>query len=351
MEIHQFHPTISYGDAIGNHLFALRRIFRRWGYPSELFCQYALSGAETETRDYRTYQGSSDNVLLIHYSTGSEIFAELLALPDRKVLVYHNVTPAYFFDGFDPITQRLVEEGRQGLGPFVGRVELALAVSRWNARDLLTAGFPSVEVVPILLEFDQYAAPPNPEVMAKYADDKVNWLFVGRIAPNKRHEDVIRTFAAYQESINPEARLFLVGPERDMEAYLQWLKRLLAELEVNNVIFTGHVPFDELLAYYHLAQVFLCMSEHEGFGVPLLEAMYFDVPVVAYKAAAIPETLGDAGILITRRRFVEVAELVHLVLTDQRLRARILQRQRERLRTFAPERVEEQLKKALSSLL
>jgi glycosyltransferase involved in cell wall biosynthesis len=351
VEIHQLHPTISYGDAIGNHLFALRRVFHRWGYSAELFCQYALSGAEAEVKDYRTYTGSPENLLLIHYSTGSEIFAEVRALPDRKILVYHNLTPAHFFIDIDPATQKRIEQGRQELSRFVGEVELALAVSHWNAHDLRQAGFPRVEVLPILIEFAKYQAPPHPEVMDKYRDSRINWLTVARIAPNKRYEDIIRIFALYQKAINPASRLFLVGTARDMEVYFRRLQQLVAELGVNNVVFTGHVPFDELLAYYHLAHVFLCMSEHEGFGVPLLEAMHFNVPVIAYKAGAIPETLGGAGVLVTEKRFPEIAEFIHFVLTDDKLRGQLLRRQRERLQAFAPERVEERLKEILRPFL
>ena len=190
----------------------------------------------------------------------------------------------------------------------------------------------------ILIPFDDYKKKPSEKILSKYKDDGyTNIIFVGRVVPNKCQEDVIGSFNEYQKHFNPRSRLFIVGTF--METYFNRLKEYTERLGVKNVAFTGHCPFDEILAYYRLADLFLCQSEHEGFCVPLAEAMCFDVPVVAYDSSAIAETLGGSGFLLKEKDPLLTAGVMNRILTDSALRETIVENQRERLQDFQYDKV------------
>jgi glycosyltransferase involved in cell wall biosynthesis len=173
--------------------------------------------------------------------------------------------------------------------------------------------------------------PPNPVILHMFDDDKTNFLFVGRVLPNKRFEDLIKVFCIYQRYIDPDSRLLLVGESHGFERYFDALMRLVDDLALEDVVFTGHVDTDDLVAYYMVADVFLSMSEHEGFCAPLLEAFRSGLPVMAFDAGAVAETLGGAGVLVREKRFEEIAEMAHLLVHDENLRRQVVQRQFEAL--------------------
>jgi L-malate glycosyltransferase len=146
--------------------------------------------------------------------------------------------------------------------------------------------------------------------------------------------------------------LFLVGAWRGMERYHGELRDLVRALDLEDyVVFTGHVSLSELVAYYRRADLFVSMSEHEGFCVPILEAMHFRVPILAYSAAAVPDTLGTAGVLVSRKDFPVLAETAHLLVTDRKLRDRVIRRQRQRLLDFRPEAVAERFHAYVQELM
>ncbi|HET8645321.1 MAG TPA: glycosyltransferase, partial [Vicinamibacteria bacterium] len=221
--------------------------------------------------------------------------------------------------------------GRRELEAFAPRTELGLGDSEFNRRELEAAGFERTAVLPIVLDLDAYGGPVSPVVRRLYDDGRKTVVFVGRIIPNKRIDDLIRTFALYQRHAEPHSRLLLVGDYRGHERYFDRLRELVASLGVQEVVFTGHVDHDELLACYSVADLFLCLSEHEGFCVPLLEAMVFGIPVVAFDAGAVRETLRGGGLLIRDKTPDLVAELVHQVLTDEALSGSILASQQRAL--------------------
>ena len=187
--------------------------------------------------------------------------------------------------------------------------------------------------------------------MREFTDDYINFLFVGRIVPNKRQEDVIRIFYYFNKYINSKSRLFLVGTYMNMNKYYVRLNELIERLKLKNVYITGHVDFKELLAYYRLADIFISMSEHEGFCVPLIESMYFNIPIVAYNSTAIPIILHDAGILVNKKAYEDIAELVNILICDKTLRAKIIKNQQSRLKYFNKSETEEMLKKYISMIL
>jgi L-malate glycosyltransferase len=210
---------------------------------------------------------------------------------------------------------------------FAERAELGLGDSEYNRRELQDAGFARTAVLPIVLDFEAYRRPPSPVVRRLYRDGRTNILFVGRIIPNKKIDDLIRVFAYYQRYVDPQSRLLLVGDHRGHEHYLDRLSEMVRELRLDEVVFTGHADDDEIVAYYQAADLFLCLSEHEGFCVPLQEAMHFGVPVVAYDAGAVKETLHRGGVLLREKRPEVVAELLRDVLTEPTLRTAVMSTQ------------------------
>jgi glycosyltransferase involved in cell wall biosynthesis len=266
-------------------------------------------------------------VSLFHFSIGSAAGRLIHRAPDRLVVIYHNITPARFFLGFHPHLAGLCHHGRRELEAFAPRAELALGDSEFNRLELEQAGFARTAVLPIVLDLSLYERPPSPVVRRLYDDGRTNVLFVGRIIPNKRIEDLIRSFAFFQAQVQPQSRLLLVGDHRGFERYLARLQQLARELRVDEVVFTGQVDDDELYAYYRLADVFLCLSEHEGFGVPLQEAMLFGLPVIAYDAGAVRETLRGGGLLLRDKRPEVVAEVLDRVTHGGDLRRAVTESQ------------------------
>ena len=338
--VHQFHACVASRDATGGNVFAIQKALRQHGYESEIFYQVCTEDVKDQIihlNQYKQYS-SQDHILIIHYSIGFPGLDDLLAFPDKKILVYHNITPAEFFDDFNPTVAQYCREGRQLLPKFKNKVDMVIGDSNYNLQELHDLGFKNGIPIPMFFDFEKFKSPPDPEILSKYEKDgKVNWLFVGRVVPNKKFDDVIKTFYYYKKYINPASRLFLVGSNAEMQVYSDYLQYLISSLGLQDVIITGSVPDNALLAYYQIADLFVCLSEHEGFSVPMIEALYCWVPVLAYNAAALPETLGDAGVLILEKKFPEIAELAHYILENPELRDKIIAGQKKRLHDYSAE--------------
>ena len=326
-EIHQFLPVLDEGDAIGNEAKQIQRLLREAGYASEIFVWRAGKGQRRYCRHYSRHRVCSapGNVMLYHFSVCCPITAYFASAPDRKVIMYHNITPARFFTG--------VSEGRHELVRLANLVELALPVSDYNARELREVGYRRVETVPLVVDYDAFDSAPDAKVLGRYDDGWTNLLFVGRLSPNKKQEDLVRIFYHYKR-INPRSRLFLIGSARQVPRYRQVLDELVGRLGVSDVVMAGGVSHAALVAYYKLASAFVCMSEHEGFCVPLIEAMRFGVPVVAFDSSAVAETLDSAGVLVHEKRHEEIAELIHCILEDAAVRSEIVEKQQRRIEYY-----------------
>jgi glycosyltransferase involved in cell wall biosynthesis len=326
VQVHQVLATLGYGDAIGHEVLGIQRVLRAAGYASDIFVDTADPRLEDLTRDFRELVtvSSPDNILIHHFSIGSKASRVAFALPDRMVLVYHNITPPEYFVDVHKLLVRLCYHGRRELGAYVDRCDLALGDSEFNRQELEALGFPVTGVLPVVPDFSHLDLPAN-DLMARQFDDAwTNIIFVGRVIPNKRIENLITFFAAYKTRINPRSRLLLVGSSGGFERYLTMLQDLVSRLRLTDVHFTGHVSNEELAAYYDVADVFLCASEHEGFCVPLMEAFHRRIPVVAWARSAVPATMDGAGVLYERADPEEVAALIDLVVSDVALQERIL---------------------------
>jgi glycosyltransferase involved in cell wall biosynthesis len=350
--VHQLVPNFDVGDAIGNHVRALRGLLRGWGYASDVYAQYIHDSLQKTTRFYTRYRDVSapDHVVLFHFSIGSEVTGFFSGLPDRRVVIYHNITPPHFWAGVNARVADRCRRGRWDLERLASVADLGLGVSEFNRQELEAVGFRRTGVLPILIDWSAYGHPPVRALETLHAGGPV-LLYVGRIAPNKRIERLIKLFYFYRR-LDPTSRLVLVGSSVDTENYLAGCQKLAAELGVlDGVVFAGSVSQAELCTYYRLASAYLSMSDHEGFCVPLLEAMHFGVPVVAHGAAGVPGTMGEAGLLFADLDFPSIAELVHRAVHDHELREAVVAGQRARLRAFDPETIGGALRDHLTALV
>jgi len=353
--IHQFVAGFTNGDAISNEAVVLRRIFRAWGYESDIFCEArrTLPQLRQDARDLSEYRASSGHadVVLLHLSIGSpanELFARL---PCRKVILYHNITPPAYYSKVNRQVARVLDSGLKQVQSLAGVADITLAVSLFNAGELIKLGYKDVKVLPIILDLDKLRVKPDRKVCRRLADGLVNILFVGRCAPNKKIEDLLYAFWFYQRTVEPNSRLILAGSTAGVERYHRILRVLERDLGLRNVEFAGSVSQAPLNAFYASADVFLCMSEHEGFCIPLIESMFNNVPVVAYAAGAVPETLEGAGILFSEKRFDLIAEMMGRVVSDRSLRQAVIEQQHARVGRYEARNMDAELKSLLSPLL
>lgn len=334
MRIDQLLPAYHRGDAIGDEATHLREFFRRQGFESEIYRLSCDRELEADSRDFGTFPTPRPgDIAVLHFALASPLSRAFASLPCRKVLIHHNVTAPEFFSPFSEEMVRICRRGREELRSLAGVTDVALADSRFNARELVDLGFREAHVFPLYLDFSKYERPMNDFVYRLFRDDRTNILFVGRVVPNKKVEDLIKVTFYYKKYISALVRLIIVGKTSSLPSYYRSLVRLADDflLEPEEIAFTGHIPDDELFALYRAADVFLSLSEHEGFCLPLVESMIFDCPIVAYRATAVPDTLGGAGVLISRKKVEEVAELIDLVAHNRRVRDRIIAGQRRRL--------------------
>ncbi|HJZ70358.1 MAG TPA: glycosyltransferase [Vicinamibacterales bacterium] len=329
IRIHQVLATLGYGDAIGHEVLGIQRVLRAAGYESEIFVETADYRLEPQTRDYRELIDFShpDNLLLHHFSLGSKASRTAYALPDRMALIYHNITPPEYFIGVHRTLVRQTFRGRRELRAYADRCDLAMGDSEFNRQDLEALGFPRTAVLPVVPDFSHLDREPNWLAAGEFDDEWTNVVFVGRMIANKKIEDLIRWFHAYHTVFNPRSRLLLIGAQTQFERYVASLHQLVAALGTPHVHFVGQVTDEELVALYEVADLFLCASEHEGFCVPLVEAFYKQVPVLAYAATAVPSTMDGAGVLFEDRDPLHVARLIDAIVSDAALQDRIVEGQ------------------------
>lgn len=339
--IHQVISAAGPYDAVTRQALRYRDLFETWGMAGGVHAA-VIEPRATGIAPLAKLDPARDDLLLFHYSAYAPKLERLLEMPQRKLLVYHNVTPARYLWPHHPHTAVLCELGRDRLPRWAGAMDAACAVSEFNAAELREAGARHVHVVPIL--FDPPPARPPREAGAARV------LTVGRLAPHKRHDLVIRAFALYQRAHAPDAVLDCPG-EPLTAAYRDWLVALAERAGARGVDLGGSVEDAVLESLYARAGAFVMLSEHEGFCVPLLEAFADGVPVIARAAGAMPDVAGDAALWIDGDDPGTIAELIHLAVSDEELRAELAARGRARLDEFAPERTAEKLRAAVDAAL
>ncbi len=336
--IHQFVAGFSRGDAISNEALVMRDLFRSWGYESHIYAEARriLPELRSEARDVCDYpkQAQPGDVVLLHLSIGSIVNDVFAGCNGRKVILYHNVTPPEYLQGVQEEVAANLARGREQMKQLAGTADVVLADSRFNARELEALGYGEVRVLPLVLDLQKLRGRSDRRLLRTFGDGLVNVLFVGRCVPNKRLEDLLAAFYYFQKFVEPASRFIHAGSYAGLERYYAYLLTYARELKLENVVFTGSIRQEELNACYRSAHLFLCMSEHEGFCIPVIESMALEVPVLAYEAAAVPETMGGAGVLFTEKRFDLVAEMMGRLTGDTAFREAVLKGQRERIARY-----------------
>jgi len=347
----QILPTLSYGDGVSNSALSIYKIINELGYRTLIYAENIDKKLKykyiKKIRNLKKVDKS--DIILYHLSIGSQLNNVLKNYMCKKIIIYHNITPFKYFEEYNQLAVELSYSGLCETKLLKDAADYYWADSEFNKEELISYGYKcNINVVPIPIDFNAYKINPNFSIINRYRDDDyINIIFVGRISPNKKQEDIIKTFYYFHNSINKKSRLFLVGSFNGMERYYEKLKRYIKNLKLDEVYFTGHLQFKEMISYYHLADIFLCMSEHEGFCIPLLEAMYFKVPVIAYVSSGVADTMGDAGFHIKDRDCKVAAEAINQILSNSNLKNYIIKKQNARLLDFEYEKTKDEIKKLL----
>ncbi len=348
--IDQWLPAFHAGDAIGDSAAHIRGYLRSKGFESDIYALTIDQGL-----DARSFDATADaaDAVFLHFALPSPLTERLRRFGGKRGIVYHNITPPQFFEPYDEGLARMCATGRREITTLVDSVDLALADSEYNRLELEVMGFRRTGEFPIFLDLSRYDVAECGALARSLSDGRRNILFVGRIVPNKRVENLIKTVLYYKKYVSPEVRLLVVGRNSLLPAYSRALAILAGDLWLSpeDVVFTGHVTHEELVTYYRHSHCFLSMSEHEGFCVPLIESMRLDLPVVALGRGAVPFTLDGAGFLLSSPDPAVAAEAVWQVCEDASLHEAILENQRARLDYFSTERIERQFDRYLEMLL
>ncbi len=350
MNVHQLLSGAGPHDAITTEALAFRSYFTRWGWGGRDHAARIIPGSDRSILPLGALHAGPEDILLLHHSARAPRLREVLALPNRKLLLYHNVTPADWLWDQAPLVAVQCAIGREQLPALVRFADVAAADSAFNAAELRALGASRTEVIPLLVDLRRLGSPDG-DRQARDRQARQNAptvLFVGRLSPHKREDAVIKAFSLYRRHHAPEARLVLVGDPLST-GYVEYLRGIANELAPGAVTIESGLSEFELGERYRAADVFLCLSEHEGFCIPLLEAFYFGLPVIARPVGAVPETVGDAGILVDDADLAVVAELVQLVISDDELRRELCERGRERLEAYSAERVAGRLRVAVEA--
>ncbi len=346
--LYQISPAISYGDAVGNEIVAIDGLLRKNGIAAEIRIPRISRRMRLNLRVKKLRENffpDPGDTILYHVTSGSDLNLKIYEYSCRVILRYHNITPPEFFKGYNDTIMESCEWGRNQLKEMAGKTEYVLADSEYNKSDLISCGFTCpIEVIPILKK---------PVKTGRISPDPHMILSVGRLAPNKRVDNVIKVFAEYQKNFDPKAYLIIVGSDYALEKCSLELKELCEKIwsEDNKNLtpptFAGHVSDRRLVWYFRKAGMYITMSEHEGFCVPLIESMEYGIPIVAYNSTAIPGTLGGAGVLLNSPDPVEAAKAMNRIFSDKEYRNEIVEGEAKRLEYFSCERVGEEILRIL----
>jgi glycosyltransferase involved in cell wall biosynthesis len=352
MIVNQWVPAAHRGDAIGDSARRVRGLLRELGHESELYAMTIDEDLRGDVIPWTDAGATRGDLTIFHFALVSPMTPEFARLPHGRVLQYHNVTPAHFFAGYDAAIYRLAMLGREDLKSLVGHTDRAFGDSEYNRQELDALGFSNTGVFPIAVDTGRITSAPRRPALESVLHEEgwLNFLFVGRIVPNKKIEDHIKLAEHYKRYVNEQYRFIFVGKTDATPRYFAAIQGLIERFRMppGRFIITGSVPDEDLATYYRMASVYISLSEHEGFCVPLLEAMAADVPVLAYSTTAVPDTLGGAGVQFAPKDLEYAAELLGELAFNDTLRTEVIAGQRKRLADFGDGRIRKELERLTS---
>lgn len=336
MIIEQFLPAFHYGDAIGNSTLSLHKYLLEKGIDSRIISLTIDENMRDKASFFKDYRENPESIKILHFAVPSELTDFFIKTKGKKVMVYHNITPAHFFVGFSDEFVKFTNEGRNHLKRLKDSFDMSIADSEYNAQELREISYRNVFVFPIMINFEEYSKPFNKPYYNLLNDERKNIIFVGRISPNKKIEDLIKVLFFYKKFISPSIRLIVAGNTATLPKYFYSVRDLASRffLTSDDIVFTGHIPFDELLSVYKLGDIFLSMSEHEGFCLPLIESCCFQVPIIAYDAGAVSETMNEAGIIVKNKNYEYIAGLVNEVIFNKKLNSKLKNYEKKRVEKY-----------------
>jgi len=341
--VFQLVPHLQEHDALGTHSRLMAELLGP--LHGGFIVEDASPAMRHLTTSFKEAQVGPHDVLVYHMALASQVGEWMTQQDSKKVLDYHNITPWQVFRTYEPGLANALRSARLELMRLRNHISTAIAHSEFSRRDLTEAGYRRTDTIPVLIDFDAYERSSNQDLESRLLEGKDkpgDILFVGRIAPNKGQEDLIKTFSIYRRCYNPRARLFIVGGSNS-PYYSQVLDTFIERLGIDGVHLTGDISTEELVTYFRVTDLFLSMSEHEGFGVPWLEAMHFQVPVLTFEAGAIAETVGDAAVVFREKKHDEVAAMIHLLMEDKDLRSQLISSGTSRVEEMRPARFRERI--------
>ncbi|MBD3352370.1 MAG: FkbM family methyltransferase, partial [Candidatus Lokiarchaeota archaeon] len=342
--IHQFHPGSGYGDAITNAMFLIQRILRNWGYQSEIYVNTIDPRIDKHLKLFTEYTGGTDQLLLVHHSMGFDGLDQVLQVPDLKILIYHNITPVNLLNDM-PYMQAYAELGRNQLLKYRDYVIGSIADSPFNALELTELGYKSSSVIPLLIDIEDFTKKVKSDSHSGQKNETFTVLFVGRVVRSKGQCDLVRSFAEFSYRYDEPCQLVLVGKaEKGENDYLSEVKNIIKSFRVEGkIIITGQVSDEDLIEWYRKADLYVSMSEHEGFCVPMLEAMAANVPILAFPVGAIPWVLANDYQLLKSREPEYVCEKMYNIATNKQERERIIESQKQQIENFKIIKMREKL--------
>ena len=336
MKIYQLIHTLSYGDAISNEALVLDRLFKESGFESKIYAINEHPKLKEKTIKYQEFPEDFDGCIILHYSLGSPLNSLYKKLNSaKKFLIYHNLTPAKWFKSINPRVARDIEKGQEELPDLLKISDKIISDSEFNSKEIEKLRFSSFV---LSLPFDpvRWEEPANAGIATMLDNNSTHILHVGRIAPNKCLEDLIKTFYCYHEYINKDCFLWLPGIDIDTEVYSYSLKRLVNFLGLEEKVrFVGCFADSEIKALYENATCYLCMSEHEGFCLPIVEAMYFNLPVVSYSGSALADTVGNGGVLFSEKNYLKIALLIEKIAKNADFKSELVKLGQKRIEDFS----------------
>ncbi len=350
MVIEQFLPGFHYGDAIGNSVLSFHNYLTGKGIKSMIIAITIDEEVSGYCIPFSEYRENPESIKIYHYAISSPLNDYFINKKGNTVLIYHNITPSEYFKGFSVELEALTGKGRSELSLFSDKFDLVIADSYFNARELKEFGFRNIKTFPIMISRSKYDGKFSRSYLEMFKDGKKNIVFVGRVTPNKKIEDLIKFISIYKKLVSDEARLIVAGNLNSVPEYFSSLLTLKNDLGlgISDLFFTGHIPFCELLSVYKSADIFLSMSEHEGFCLPLIESSFFKIPVLAYDAGAVKETLNGSGILFRKKDMEKIAVLAEKLMNDEKIRSSIRINSEIRAESFEKESDPGQLLKLIT---
>lgn len=336
MKVIQVLNALDYGDGVCNDAYHIRDLLIKMGYQTEIYSRYVHEKCKRDAKDISLLKADRDDIIIHHFAGESVVHEEVFACNCRKILRYHNVTPDIFMQG--EVTE--ITAAEKQLLTIWQNYDYLIAVSEFNKQCMQNLGVTGeIAVVPILMKFDKFAN------LTPLYHRRKRFLAVGRIARNKKCEDTIKIFEQYYSNFDVDSELYFVGNYQGYEDYYEELKQLLNSCKCKNrVHFTGKVSDQELYDYYRSSDIFICMSEHEGFCIPLIESMAMKLPTIAYDACAVKDTMGDAGVLVKDKDYLTIAKLCYMILHNRDMKEQMIDRQCNWISNFSEESIENKLK-------